>query len=70
MMARVASALRIPSVIVELRIFEWREELESQGRPIRRIASQVPYLVSSRPASVHPHNSSASHAHASHVHLL
>ena len=40
-MARVASVLRIPSVIVELRIFEWREELENKGRAVRRIASQV-----------------------------
>ena len=47
-MARVASALRIPSVIVELRMFEWREELENQGRPVRRIASQVSVQYAAR----------------------
>jgi hypothetical protein len=40
-LAQVASRLRIPAVIVELRIFEWREELATKGRPVKRLASQV-----------------------------
>ena len=40
-LAQVASGLRIPAVIVELRIFEWREELAAKGRPVKRLASQV-----------------------------
>ena len=42
MLAQVASALRIPAIIIELRVFEYREELANRGRSINRPSSQVP----------------------------
>ena len=41
MLARIASALHIPAVIIELRVFEWREELANKGRSVKRLTSQV-----------------------------
>jgi len=40
-LAQVASALGIPAIIIELRVFEYREELASRGRSINRPSSQV-----------------------------
>ena len=53
-LAQVASGLRIPAVIVELRIFEWREELASKGRPVKRLAPQVQHLAGQMIIGVRP----------------